>query len=446
MTKGSRYLEVLFLLLGDIIILIFSLWLALFFRHLIIPSQELFSENIGPFSILILITVIVFFISGLYDKHTTFFKEKIPKILFKVQIINSLIAVGFFYFDTSIGVSPKAVLFLYLFFSFFLIYVWRLYGLYIFSIKTNEKAILIGEGVEYDEFIEEINSNSRRYGFIIERRFEMTNNPEDFKAIIDYLASDLSHFVILDMRNKNLDPILPEFYQYINKGISFVNFYEFYEQIFDRIPLSVLDHTWALRYASHNTQKIYDIPKRIIDIFLASILGIISLVFYPIVSVAIWLDDGGPVFIKQERIGKWNKVVNFYKFRSMKTSDSGRWQTELYESVTRVGKFLRKSRIDELPQLWAVILGDLSLVGPRPDIIDLGTDLVKKIPYYSIRTVIKPGLSGWAQIKQDIPPHSVDETKVRLSYDLYYIKHRSLILDLNIILKTIKTFLSRSGR
>ncbi|MBU1558085.1 sugar transferase, partial [Patescibacteria group bacterium] len=171
-----------------------------------------------------------------------------------------------------------------------------------------------------------------------------------------------------------------------------------------------------------------------------------SLILYPFVFVAIKIEGGGPVFITQERIGQGNKIIKMVKFRSMKVNDSGVWPTEEDQRITKVGKFIRKTRIDELPQLWNILKGDISLIGPRPDIIDLGKKLTKEIPYYTIRNLVKPGLSGWAQIKQDVPPHSIEETKVRLTYDLYYVKNRSFLLDFKIALKTIKTLLSRAGK
>ena len=182
------------------------------------------------------------------------------------------------------------------------------------------------------------------------------------------------------------------------------------------------------------------------DIIVAGFAGIITLPIYTFVAFAIKMEDSGPVFIWQERIGKNGKIIRIPKFRSMKESDNGKWVTEGDDRITKTGKILRASRIDELPQLWSVIKGDLSLIGPRPDIKNLGMQLSKEIPYYNIRSIIKPGLSGWAQINQELPPHSLEETKMRLAYDFYYIKNRSLLLDIKIALKTIKTLLSRTGK
>jgi lipopolysaccharide/colanic/teichoic acid biosynthesis glycosyltransferase len=181
------------------------------------------------------------------------------------------------------------------------------------------------------------------------------------------------------------------------------------------------------------------------DIFLSIVIGVFAILMYPFVFLAIKLEDGGPVLISQGRVGRNNKTITLYKFRSMKDSDGGKWLTENDKRHTTVGKFLRRSRIDEFPQLWNVLRGDISLIGPRPDILNLGLELAKEIPYYNIRNIIKPGLSGWAQIHQDKPPQSVAETKLRLAYDLYYIKNRSFLLDLKIAARTLKTLLVRAG-
>jgi lipopolysaccharide/colanic/teichoic acid biosynthesis glycosyltransferase len=167
----------------------------------------------------------------------------------------------------------------------------------------------------------------------------------------------------------------------------------------------------------------------------------VSLVFYPAVYLLIKFDDGGSVFFEQDRIGKNNKLIKVKKFRSMSADGSN--------IVTKTGKWLRKLRIDELPQLWSVLKGDMSMIGPRPEIPSLVRHYEEEIPYYNVRHLIKPGLSGWAQLYHTDPPKvSADSEKTRrkLSYDLYYIKNRSFMLDLKIALKTVKALLSRSGK
>ncbi|MCR4311151.1 MAG: sugar transferase, partial [Candidatus Taylorbacteria bacterium] len=156
-----------------------------------------------------------------------------------------------------------------------------------------------------------------------------------------------------------------------------------------------------------------------------------------------------PIYIFQERVGLQGKKIRTIKFRTMDWDDAGNPQSQKDNHTTRVGSFLRKTRLDELPQFWNVLTGDISLIGPRPELPALVEVYTREVPYYNTRNLIKPGLSGWAQLYHDRHPHhhaDVEQTKVKLSYDLYYIKNRSFFLDVKIAVKTIKTLLSRSGR
>jgi lipopolysaccharide/colanic/teichoic acid biosynthesis glycosyltransferase len=198
--------------------------------------------------------------------------------------------------------------------------------------------------------------------------------------------------------------------------------------------------------ASH----VYDLIKRLMDVVGALAIGAATLVVYPFVMLAIKLDDGGEIFIIQERVGRFQRPIKVYKFRSMSGNDQGEYgengKSKL--SVTRVGRMLRVLRIDELPQLWNVLRGDLSLVGPRPELPALAAQYSARIPYYNARYLVSPGLSGWAQLRHDRHPHhgaDVAETKEKLSYDLYYMKHRSLWLDIFIILQTVRIALTARG-
>ena len=187
------------------------------------------------------------------------------------------------------------------------------------------------------------------------------------------------------------------------------------------------------------------------DILFGLFFGTISLVFYPFVYIAIKLEDRGPIFITQERVGKNGKIVKIVKFRSMSGNDNGKYGANgtTPHVVTRVGKFIRVSRIDELPQFWNIIKGDISLIGPRPEFPSLVQVYEKEIPYYNARHLVKPGISGWAQIYHENHPHhsaESEETRNKLSYDLYYIKNRSLVLDLKIALRTFQILLKRSGK
>ena len=191
----------------------------------------------------------------------------------------------------------------------------------------------------------------------------------------------------------------------------------------------------------------YDLGKRLMDIVISVPLLIIPVVIYPFVLVAVKITDRGPVFIWQERVGKNGRLFKILKYRTMLFDDGGNVMLD-ENQVTPVGAFLRRTRLDEFPQLWNVLKGDLSLIGPRPELPPLVKRYTEEIPYYNIRHLIKPGLSGWAQLYHENHPHhlaDVSETKVKLSYDLFYIKNRSFLLDLRIALRTLQVLLSRKG-
>lgn len=439
--------EPIILFAGDLMAFSIALWVALAIRYGEIPSAELLAVHWAPFSFLFLLWTFVFFVAGLYEKHTLVFKGKLPSLILNTQVANSLLAVVFFYLLPSFGITPKIVLAVYLVVSFLLIVLWRVTIVPRFGFRHRENAILIGAGDEMQELKEEMNGNERyNLKFASSVNLNQLDGIAFQEEVIEKVYSDGVTSIVIDLKHKNADKILPSLYNLIFSNVRFLDMYKVYEEVFDRVPLSLVGYNWFLENISFSPHTMYDTLKRMMDVAIASALGVVSLIFYPFVFVAIKLEDGGPVFIIQERIGAGNRIIKLWKFRSMKGSDAGKWVTESDDRITRTGRFLRKSRIDELPQLWNIIRGDLSLIGPRPDIVAMGKKLADELPYYTVRNLIKPGLSGWAQIKQDIAPQSLEETRERLAYDLYYLKNRSFILDLTIALKTMKTLLSRTGK
>lgn len=443
--------EPLLLLLGDLVFFFIALWLTLFVRYFEIPNYERFIAHTEPFLILFLIWISFFYIAGLYEKHTIFLRNKLPSIILNTQVVNSLAAVSFFYLVPFFGITPKTNLFIYLVISFGLIVLWRLFIFQkVFFSKKKFSAILIGSGEEMKELKNEVNQNDR-YGFSFVRSIDVHELDQiDFqREVLDVVYSESVSLIAVDMRDPAIEPIVPQLYNLIFCGVQFIDTHKVYESIFDRIPLSIIGYSWFLENISSKSHIVYDTFKRIMDVTVAIIFGLFTLIFYPLALLAILIEDGRKPFISQERVGKGGIRFKLLKFRTMtNNNDRGGWPGDEGEinKITHVGSFLRKTRIDEFPQLWNVLKGNMSLIGPRPDIIGNFETLVKEVPYYTIRNVVKPGLSGWAQTHQDIVPHSIEETKVRLAYDLYYIKNRSFILDIKIALQTIKTLLSKVGR
>lgn len=437
----SNKKETVSLFLGDVVLLYFSLWLTLFLRYWNIPSEKIWNLHFWPFSIIIFVWILTFFISGLYEKHTLILKSRLPSNVFHTQIVNSFIAVLFFYFIPYFGIAPKTNLFIYLLISFSSVLLWRIYGDKILYPFQKQKGIIVGSGGEMRELLEEVNNNPR-YGlqFISSIDLNKIVGMDFNNEILSRVYSEEVQIIAIDLKNEKVDPILPHLYNLIFSRVKFIDMYKIYEDLFDRVPLSLVRYNWFLENISTESRMTYDVLKRIMDIMLSLVVGIFSLIFYPFVAFLIKIDDGGSVYFEQERIGKNNRIIKVKKFRSMSEDGKGK--------ITRVGKWLRKFRIDELPQLWNVLKGDMSMIGPRPEIPSLVKRYEEEIPYYNIRHLIKPGLSGWAQLYHSDPPKmdaDSEKTRRKLSYDLYYIKNRSLMLDLKIALKTIKALLSRSG-
>lgn len=432
------------LLVGDIIVFITSLWITLFARYVEMPTEETFFEHLQPFSFLFIVWALVYFIFGLYEKQGTIFRGELPKLLIRSQLTNIVIAIAFFYFIPWYGISPKTTLFLYLVISLVLIMLWRMYGYFAVVPSTKERALIVGSGEEMHELVSEI---KKRTDYNIELVDVLDLDTNSLSALTQRIKDRQASLVIVDLYNPKVESVLPHLYNLLFSQIRFISMDKIYEDVFDRVPLSLVTHSWFLENVSARPKIVYSAIKRVMDMVLAIILGLLSLVLYPFVALAIKLDDGGPLFIVQERVGENGKLVRIWKFRSMSRNEKDLSQGK-NNKITRPGAFLRKTRIDELPQLWNVILGDLSLIGPRPELPSGVTLYEKEISYYGVRHLIKPGLSGWAQLYQDNHPHhglAVEETKEKLSYDLYYLKNRSVFLDINIALKTIKKLLSREG-
>jgi lipopolysaccharide/colanic/teichoic acid biosynthesis glycosyltransferase len=429
--------EPLILLLGDIFFFLVSLWLTLLLRNVEPPTSAEFALHLLPFSILFAVWVVVFYIAGLYEKHTVILQKKLPNILGAAQLTNSALAVIFFYLVPFFGITPKTILFIYLIVSFILILFWRTHGYFALGSRRANNAILIGAGEEMKELLNEVNNNP-----IYSIHFVSSID-------LDKVGGDGFWSEVISRVYSEGVSVLPHLYNLIFSRVDFIDMHKIYEDIFDRVPLSLLRYNWFLENISATPRTAYDALKRLMDILISLPLLIVPLIALPLAFVAVKFEDGGPVFTHQNRVGQNNKTMRLLKFRTMLFNDDGDWKNSgRTNKVTKVGNFLRKTRLDEFPQLWNVLIGDISLIGPRPEFPDAVKHYTEGIPYYNVRHIIKPGLSGWAQIYGEDPHHGIDldKTKNKLSYDLYYIKNRSFFLDLKIALRTLKTLATITGR
>ncbi|MFQ5541073.1 MAG: sugar transferase [Candidatus Paceibacteria bacterium] len=443
------------LVAGDLVALAASLWLTLLIRYLELPSRDLFVTHLIPFSILAVVWIIIFVIFGLYEKHTTFFKLELPGRVVQAQVANIIIAAAFFFLIPYFGITPKTNLVIFLIISSALISAWRIAFFPFIGFRKRDKAILVGSGKEMQELYDEVNGNTR-YSIEFVDMFDLhrDGNPNDVqKEVLKRIVSGNVSIVVANMREKNLEMMAPLFYNlsFVQTKVDIIDIAELYEEVFERVPLALITHEWFIENIATTKFVFYEAFKRALDFIGALVLGIASFVLYPLVWIAVKLDDDGPLFIVQERVGQAQQPITIAKFRTMTgaTSDKGKEVLQSTKQVTRVGKVLRDTRVDELPQLLSVIKGKQSLIGPRPELPELATLYSDKIPHYSARFLVKPGLSGWAQIHHQAHPHhgtDIVETRTKLAYDLYYLKHRSIFLDILIALRTVQILLSRVGK
>lgn len=434
--------------LGDVLVLYASLWLVLCIRYLGLPTDEIWAVHLVPFSLLFAIWIFVFFVSGQYEKRISFSKQDILVSVLKIQGVNSIIAVLFFYFSPVTQIAPKTNLFIYLAISVVLLCLWRYAGALLAG-RRSRSVSLVGRGEEARQLCQDLAGGMS--GFKVKYFLDLDCDNVDVDKLIQNIYVDGIDFVIVDTKDDAILPILPVFYNLMFSGVQFVEMSDVYEAVYNKVPLQLVKHGWFLENVKSKPHALYDFFKRAMDVIVSFFLMLASLVFYPFVYIALKLDDGKGLFSIQERVGKNNKTIKMLKFRTMTyANDGGKWQQEGKKNeVTRVGAFLRKTRIDELPQLWNVLKGDISLIGPRPEFDLAVKSYMEQIPYYNVRHLIKPGLSGWAQIYHDNHPHhglDVDATSEKLSYDLFYVKNRSIILDAIIALKTLKTLVLSKGK
>ena len=309
------------------------------------------------------------------------------------------------------------------------------------------KVLFIGVNDYQEELIKTL-KKGEQYRFL----GVLDNKQENFIEALKSEYGRLKPDIIVDFTDTLLNDtkLVEILLNYKLEGLQFYNYLNFYENLEMKLPISDLDQKWFLEndgfeiYYNNFNMRV----KRLLDILMAVIIGTICLPLMLIAAVIVKLGSKGPVLFIQERIGELNRPFDMYKFRSMAQDaekDGPQWAQKNDARITRFGKFMRLTRIDELPQLWNVIRGDMSFVGPRPEREFFIKQLEKEIPYYNLRHTVKPGLTGWAQIMYQYGS-TIDDSYIKLQYDLYYIKHHNIIFDFMIILNTITTVILGKGR
>ncbi|WP_430408536.1 sugar transferase [Kordia sp.] len=343
------------------------------------------------------------------------------------------------------------------------IYLWRCAYIFFISSPRFYKNILIIGNKEEVRIIATAIKNNTNYSKVIGYINSSATTSDDDIDLSDFeeiTSLDLqkitkekavSEVIIASNERKELNkPLFDGLISLLETGLPIKEYIQVYEELTFRVPVQYVgkDFYKYFPFSRSNQNKLYLFFHRVFDLLFA-ILGLsVSLLFLPFVLIGNLIGNRGPLFYTQERVGKNGVPFKIYKLRSMVINaekDGAVWATKNDNRITRFGSFLRKSRLDEVPQFFNVLKGDMSMIGPRPERPAFVKQLSESLTFYEIRHIVKPGVTGWAQVKTDYGA-SVEDSLRKLQYDLYYIKHRSFFLDLNIIIKTLSTVLFYRGR
>jgi len=439
MFKRAKVKQTL-LLIGDIGILYAALFTMLFIRYGRI-TEEVRELHIIPFSALFFFALLIFYIMGFYElkfqKNTPEFTKK----FFLLIGVNLLIAIIFFYFVPWFSITPKTNLFIFMFLFGTTSYIYRiLFNNFLKVGIPSRQLLFIGHNQAFEEIATHLAANPQ-LGYEI-KFWAKEGLPDKESGHISQLINTHGiDMIVIPAHIRKQSRSAQIIYQNLKHGIDVISLTELYEIIFEKVPLTELEEEWFIEHLSHD-RKIYDSLKRPCEVLFSTILLILFSPIAIIIMLAIKLTSHGSAFFTQTRIGKNGDKFVLWKFRTVHVNaekNGAQWAEPNDSRQTGVGKFLRKTHLDELPQLFNIVSGDLSLVGPRPERPEFTGMLEKEIPFYPLRHLVRPGLTGWAQIKYRYGA-SLDDSYEKAQYDIYYLKNRGFLFDVSIVLKTIKLF------
>ena len=476
MTTLNHKIKLFFLFAGDLAVLWLALWSAIMLRYSGSPELGLLESHVLPFSIIFAVWLLFFGAFGLYDLRLMKNGRRFLYRLLRVMATNLIFPIALFYFLPFFEIEPRRNLFLIATLAILFLFVWRyLFNLLIVRAPAS-KILFFGVNSDASELAEYLLKNpqlgQKPVAFMAvngERPPENLSLPyfessQNFSIIIKDSGIDTIVISREIKENKTLVNIL---FQAIPLGISVVEFPSFYEAHTGKIPLSLIREVWFLENLIGQKKSYYQFFKRVLDIAVAIVTGCVTLVLLPFIAMGIMISTphdvarwrekraragDGILFFRQARVGKNGKVFNFVKFRSHRLGAErlSAVMNEVKEAPNdprqySFGTVLRKTYLDELGQIWNILKGEMSFVGPRPERPEYVEKLKQKVPFYEMRLLVPPGITGWAQVNME-DDAAVEDAPEKMQYDLYYIKNRSLVLDLLIILKTIFTILRREGR
>ncbi len=463
MSKNRIHFQVserkLLLRVMDLVMVISGLYLlGLFFDD---TYLKICWENRNAIGLLLLYLSVFGTVFEIYDLE----KSSHLDVTFK-SIVLTVSVSSLFYFLTPVltPILPEKRIQLVCFYLTLIsfIFLWRIaYATLIISPRFYKNVLLVGEVNYVENFVNALRQSDPHYkivGFI--NCALAQENPVQLRAIREFEAHELlqtiheqniSEVVVASYNSETITAeIYTDLMTLLERGFIIKEYTQVYEEVTQRVPIQFIgrDFYKYFPFSRSNQNTLYLFFYRLFDIVF-SIVGIIGgVLILPIILLGNLCGNRGPLIYLQERVGKNGIVFKIVKFRSMiinAETNGAKWAQVNDLRVTKFGKFLRKSRIDEIPQFINIIKGEMSVIGPRPERPFFVSELTKSIPFYETRHIIKPGLTGWAQVKTGYGA-SVDDSLTKFQYDLFYIKHRSVFLDLNIMVKTLSTVLFYRGQ
>lgn len=441
-----------FLVIIDFISLYLALVAAIIIRGAIhtkaIQTEDVWiSAHLYIFLPSLLFSILAFYISGLYDWKVLYDRSKVFALLIYSQISTALFSVIFFYFAKT-DLTPRLTLFLYIVSSIAFLSVSRLVYLGLVYKLDKIKAIFISSE---NNLINNLNPEHAPYVVINKSWSEFE---KIFKDNTSADKKDKISSIIFNERELDVERVLLV-ENLKNSKYQVYTYNQYYELIYKKVDLENFDwDEFIKKIGNIKETTAHYIFRRFIDIFCGILVFIPFVISLPFVCFINIFFSKGNLFSVQDRVGFLGARVWLYKLRTMTGTDSGGLVSEGSDKnsksvtglkVTKFGAILRKTRLDELPQCLNLFKNEVSMIGPRADIIGVHNDMSQKINNFKLKLLVPQGLTGWAQVHMSFPPRTLEEHVERFAFELYYIKNRSILLDVSVILKTIKTLISRTG-
>jgi exopolysaccharide biosynthesis polyprenyl glycosylphosphotransferase len=453
--KTSQRLRQLLLLVVDIFVLYASLFLTLLMRRGIVYDVATFGVHVEYFSVIFIVWIVIYYVAGFYDTNNDFDDPRFAGKLVWTSCIGAGFGVGYFYISSSMPILPKTVIAMDAAITIILMWLWRFSYSRLSRNRVEPQAVaFVGFDPALEGLIEEMRCH-HRYGykpvaFFDERGFPP---PEGLQSFADaesfvWMASSLKvQLVVISDEREMSAETRAAMLSLMRSSMRFMRLEVFYEYYLRKIPIGAISDFWFLENIDLRSKRVYKFAKRGLDALVASIGLVVFLPFGILVAAAVKLSSPGPIFFTQVRLGLGEKPFKIVKFRTMRVAGNTFAPTGKKDSrVTPIGNFLRKTRLDEVPQFINIVRGDMSFIGPRPERPELAEELERRIPYYQQRLLVKPGISGWDQVSGEYHSPSVEDTYKKLQNDLYYVKNMSIMLDISITAKTIATVFARAGQ